>query len=478
MGIRHKLIGALLAWGVILGLSDWGCAVEVQQGVVFAEPDGQPLRLDIATPAGGEMRPAIVLIHGGGWRQGARADDRELMGRLAARGFVVVSVDYRLTDQARWPAQIQDVQAALRWLVTHAKAYGIDAERIAVMGESAGAHLSLMAAVLPHDERTPFRIRAVGNLFGFTDFTQVENVVQARSAIEALVGGRLEDKEQRLKQVSPVTYVDRGDPPVFTLHGREDTLVPVIHAETLHEKLTAAQIPNRLELLDHTGHSLGTHREKSLQRLADFFTIYLRGADLPLVAFDNFDSPTKSWQVTDDAAWELRAEAGRDWFSLIKKKSDYQPQVRSPHNLAMLEDVVVSDFVFDVDMRSTNEPYGHQDLCLFFGYQDPTHFYYVHFGREADAHANSIFLVNDAPRVSIATERTNGTDWSRTWHRARIRRNVDTGEIQVFFDDMTKPVMVAKDSTFTKGRVGVGSFDDTGDFDSVRLWGRIDSSSK
>ncbi len=127
--------------------------------------------------------------------------------------------------------------------------------------------------------------------------------------------------------------------------------------------------------------------------------------------------------------------------------------------------------MLDVDLRSTHEVYGHQDLCLFFGHQDPEHFYYVHIGRKADAHANSIFLVNDAPRVSICEDRTDGTDWSTGWHRARIRRNTKSGTIEVFFDDMQKPIMKTTDKTFLRGRIGIGSFDDTGEFDAIRLFG-------
>jgi hypothetical protein len=122
-------------------------------------------------------------------------------------------------------------------------------------------------------------------------------------------------------------------------------------------------------------------------------------------------------------------------------------------------------------MRSTQEVYGHQDLCLFFGYQDPSHFYYVHLGREADDHANSIFLVNGKPRVSIATQRTDGTDWSKDWHHVRVKRDIRLGTIKVYFDDMKKPIMITKDKTFVFGQIGIGSFDDTGDFDQIRLFG-------
>src|SRR5207342_556777 len=97
---------------------------------------------------------------------------------------------------------------------------------------------------------------------------------------------------------------------------------------------------------------------------------------------------------------------------------------------------------------------GHRDLCLFFGHQDASHFYYAHLGKEADPHANSIFLVDGKPRVSIAESRTKGTPWTVGWHHVRLVRKVEDGRIEVFFDDMATPAMVAHDKTFAHGRVG------------------------
>jgi hypothetical protein len=104
-----------------------------------------------------------------------------------------------------------------------------------------------------------------------------------------------------------------------------------------------------------------------------------------------------------------------------------------------------------------------------FGYQNASRFYYVHLGKQADAAANSIFLVNDKPRVSIAAKRTEGTPWTDGWHHVRIVRRAEEGQIEVYFDDMHNPVMTAVDRTFVHGRFGVGSFDDTGMFDAVRI---------
>ncbi len=195
-------------------------------------------------------------------------------------------------------------------------------------------------------------------------------------------------------------------------------------------------------------------------------------ADLPAVAKETFTKGAANWEPKDPAAWKVVKKGPEGFYSMFKD-SNYQPEVRSPVNFALLKEISVSDFVLDVDMRSTQEVYGHQDLCLFFGYQDASHFYYVHLGREADAHANSIFLVNGKPRVSIAQKRTEGTNWTKDWHHVRIKRDTTTGSIEVFFDDMKTPVMTTIDKHFLYGRVGIGSFDDTGDFDNFELRGKL-----
>lgn len=194
--------------------------------------------------------------------------------------------------------------------------------------------------------------------------------------------------------------------------------------------------------------------------------------DLPVVTTDNFNKGAANWEPKDPSAWKVVKQGENSFYSMFKDSS-YKPEVRSPVNFALLKEVTVSDFVLDVDMRSTQEVYGHQDLCLFFGYQDPSHFYYVHLGREADAHANSIFLVNGEPRVSIAQKRTDGTAWTKDWHHVRIKRDTSKGTIEVYFDDMKKPVMTTVDKHFLHGRIGIGSFDDTGDFDNLNLRGKL-----
>jgi hypothetical protein len=108
---------------------------------------------------------------------------------------------------------------------------------------------------------------------------------------------------------------------------------------------------------------------------------------------------------------------------------------------------------------------------LFFGYQDAAHFYYVHLGKKTDDHANQIFIVNGEPRKKISTKTNEGTNWDDDWHQVKVVRHIGDGKIEVYFDDMKKPVMTAEDKTFTWGRVGIGSFDDTANWADVKVYG-------
>jgi hypothetical protein len=190
---------------------------------------------------------------------------------------------------------------------------------------------------------------------------------------------------------------------------------------------------------------------------------------MPLVFSDDFEKGADRWAPTDEKAWKVADEDGNKVYSLFQQ-SGYEPPVRSPKNISWVKDLKVSDCVIEARVRQTGREYGHRDFCVFFGRTDATHFYYVHMASKSDEHANSIFLVNGAPRVSIAKERTTGTVWDNEYHTVRVVRNAQSGLIQVFRDDMTKPIMTAEDKTFSEGEVGFGSFDDTGVVDDVRVW--------
>lgn len=176
----------------------------------------------------------------------------------------------------------------------------------------------------------------------------------------------------------------------------------------------------------------------------------------------------ENWEFLDDG-WKFASADDNGVLSLHKKKSDYSPPHRSPLHIALLKEHSVGSFELNVRCKSTHEDYGHRDLCLFFGYQDDTRFYYVHLGKKMDDHANQIFIVNKADRTKISTTTSDGIPWDDEWHDVRIVRDANSGSIKVYFDDMEKPVMEANDKTFGSGRIGLGSFDDTGDWDDFSL---------
>jgi len=195
------------------------------------------------------------------------------------------------------------------------------------------------------------------------------------------------------------------------------------------------------------------------------------GTELPLIACDDFQTgQSLQWTPGDPKAWKMTKLGENFVFELFQQSKVMNP-VRSPFNRCLIKDVTVGDFVFDLKFQSTKKDYPHRDLCLFFGFQDPSHHYYVHFGKRTDDHANQIFIVNEKPRTKISTKTTAGTNWDDEWHHARIIRNVQSGKIEVYFDDMETPVMTATDKTFTWGQVGIGSFDDIGRFDDIYLFG-------
>lgn len=202
-------------------------------------------------------------------------------------------------------------------------------------------------------------------------------------------------------------------------------------------------------------------------------------AGLPLVFSSDFEAAdadvSETFDLTDATAWKLEAATETDRGQVLSqfKKSDYAPKHRSPLSIALVKEPVVGDFVLTARVRSTIPDYGHRDACVFFGHQDADNFYYVHFGKQTDDHANQIFIVNDAPRIKISTKTTEGTPWDDAWHQVKIVRDVESGQIEVYFDDMQQPVMTASNKEFAAGRIGFGSFDDTTQWDDIRLYGLV-----
>jgi hypothetical protein len=178
---------------------------------------------------------------------------------------------------------------------------------------------------------------------------------------------------------------------------------------------------------------------------------------------------------SDPAVWKHgKDKDGKGCLELAydKKtyKSSYNPKNRSPIHIALIANKKFTSFILDCELQSTTEPYGHQDMCIYFGFTEPQKFYYVHMAVAADMNAHNVFIVNDAPRKNIAKETTKGIEWKKdTWHKVRVVRDTEKGTIEVLFDE--KSIMKAEDKTFGAGYIGFGSFDDTGRVRSIRVGG-------
>ena len=180
------------------------------------------------------------------------------------------------------------------------------------------------------------------------------------------------------------------------------------------------------------------------------------------------DAVVKELDATDAKAWRVSNAKGKPALEL-SGASNYEYKVQSPRSIALLTDRKFGDFVFEAELLQTSGDYAHRDLCLFFGFQDPGHYYYVHFASKTDDRANQIFIVNDKPFTKITSKTTSGSEWGADkWHKVRVQRI--GGSITVWFDDMEKPAMLAEDKTFGSGTIGFGSYNDTGMFANVQLW--------
>lgn len=207
--------------------------------------------------------------------------------------------------------------------------------------------------------------------------------------------------------------------------------------------------------------------------------LHATAQDYPLLYENNFEKSRsfKDFEFTDKTAWRLSDSLGNTSLELFDF-SRYELPVSSPFNIAVLKTVNLGSFVLEVDIKQTSMEYPHRDMCLFFNMKDRTNYYYVHLSSVADPYAHTIFLVNDEPQSNITAKVTDGIEWGDSWHKVRIERDVKVGLIKVFFDNMNTPIMEAIDTHFDSGYVGFGSFDDTGMFDNIKLWGEEIVSSK
>lgn len=185
---------------------------------------------------------------------------------------------------------------------------------------------------------------------------------------------------------------------------------------------------------------------------------------------DLFADPAR-WKFGDKKAWQWSGEKKDRVLQLTAQNSE-KPKYRSPFNLAWFEGREWKDFTLTAECRLTKFDAGNNDLCIAFGRAGENKFYYAHMGEKADEPHHQIHIVDNADRKPITTFRTEGTPWKEgQWHRVKIIRNTSTGDIGVYFDDMEKPVLTAQDKSFEWGQVGLGSFDDLGEFRNVRIKG-------
>jgi acetyl esterase/lipase len=234
----------------------------VEPNIVYLSTGGWTGKLDLYVPRRpGAALPTAILFHGGGWVTGTKDEIALDVLPYLVMGFAVVNVDYRLARIATAPAAVQDARCALRWVIRHAKEYGFDPARLVLVGSSAGAHLALMAAtapvsagfdgLCPGDE--PLRVAAVINFFGVVDVAALLAPPNPRDFAVGWIGGGPNSAELA-RRVSPITYVGKETPPIFTAHGDADPVVPFEQARRLHQALDRFGVPNRLFPLHRAGH--------------------------------------------------------------------------------------------------------------------------------------------------------------------------------------------------------------------------------
>jgi acetyl esterase/lipase len=271
--------------------------ISVEEGISYGKGGDTELKLDMARPEGDGPFPAIVFIHGGGWRGGNRQAFRASAEEAAKRGYVGVTISYRLmqfddsqkettTATPIFPAQIHDAKAAVRWLRANAKQYHVDPDRLGALGGSAGAHLALLVALTDPsanlegdcgNPEQPSRVQAVVNVFGPTDMASCYEKSSAAWIFRLFMGGTPEEAAERYKAASPINYVTADDPPVLTVHGDQDALVPVEQAKKLDEKMKEVGASHTLMVFEGQGHGFGgEYQQKAEKATWDFFDKHLK----------------------------------------------------------------------------------------------------------------------------------------------------------------------------------------------------------
>lgn len=273
-------------------------SIEITRDVVYATPGGFELKADIYAPRNPSgPRAAIIWLHGGGWRFGNRRLAPDLSRYYAERGYVMVSIDYRLSGVAIFPAALEDVKTAIRWLKSVATQYNIDANRIALWGASAGGHLAALATTtgigqfegseyLDYDSS----IAAIVDAYGPSDFSQMDahrdpegkpsddiesiqlpagKLTADADSLESLfLGAPIADIPEKVRAANPIAYMSGDLPPFLLLHGSSDTAVPVHQSELLYEALAAYGNEVTFGLIQGLGHGFTNRKHLDQQTFA------------------------------------------------------------------------------------------------------------------------------------------------------------------------------------------------------------------
>jgi hypothetical protein len=197
--------------------------------------------------------------------------------------------------------------------------------------------------------------------------------------------------------------------------------------------------------------------------------------EFKLLYSQDFSDPAevkKDFAFTDPNAWRLGQSDDGQAHLEQHTKSKYKYPHRSPFNIGLIDGYRFGTFIMEAEVQQTSREYGHRDVCLFFSFNDPSHFYYNHIATKADDHANNVFIVDDAPRTKIAVKTTPGYDWStRDWHKVRIVRDIDSGYYAVYMNDSEEAEMIATDLEMGWGHIGFGTFDDSMRVRNIKVWG-------
>src|SRR5215212_2720059 len=264
--------------------------VTIEEGVVFGTGGGRELRCDVFTPPGNPRNaPGVLLLHGGGWRSGDRSQLRGYGVLLGREGYVCVASEYRLSPDHHWPAHLEDCKAALRWMRANAERLGVDPDRIAVSGNSAGAHLALMLAATPGDPAfegeggTPGVSTAVAAVIAIYPPTDLTHLVgadpQSNDAVHGFLGPGVTAEVAR--RASPLTYVRKDFPPTLLIHGTADIVVNYRESLRLFEALEQAGASVELHLYAGQPHAFDAapaFRRQCAQIMRPFLDRYVPAA--------------------------------------------------------------------------------------------------------------------------------------------------------------------------------------------------------